>query len=109
MPADAAAATIISNLDDDELDDLMTDVFDETAPTFGGRLVEYFPGLQGASETLVVWLQGVITGLIEQTTPDPDSENDEDESAEAGEPQALIDAARAAAREKGKPKPEPVK
>lgn len=66
-----AAAMIGDVLDDDAFTDLVTDIADETAPGFVGRLRVAFPPLQRVPDQ---WLLELVASILEQVAPDEESE-----------------------------------
>lgn len=61
MPPHAAAATLDANLTDEQYEDLINDVFDETPPGFGVRLARYFPQAASVDPN---WLGAVLSELL---------------------------------------------
>jgi hypothetical protein len=70
----AAADTITARLPDSEYDDLMADIFDQTAPGFGGRLVDYFGPV--VVSLPAEWLGGVIQLIVESSDPEEGAGDD---------------------------------
>ncbi len=62
MGADAAAATIERNLSDDEFEDLINDMYDESGGGFGVRLGTTFPAVASIPEA---WFAELISTLVQ--------------------------------------------
>lgn len=80
LPPVAAAAAINKNLDDDQFDDLLNDITDESGGGFSVRLQSYFP--QATANTDPHWIGEVLTILL----TDYVDEGDEPESAASSQP-----------------------
>jgi hypothetical protein len=80
MSPEAAADTILRNLPDAEFDDLMSDIFDMTAPGFGPRLAAYFPQVATVPPEWV----GEVIRLIIESTEDGDGDDTDAAGNETG-------------------------
>lgn len=85
MPADAAASTIANNLTAAQLDDLLEDLEDQTAPGFFGRLAQQFPAAVAGAPA--GWLEQVADVLL-SWSDDDDGDGEESPAASSSTPAA---------------------
>lgn len=69
MKPERVADIIVDGLSDEQFDDLIEDILDQTPPGFGARLVGYFPEL---SRVAPEYLGGIVRGILESVEDGPE-------------------------------------
>lgn len=69
-PPERAALMLNEHLDDEQFDDLIEDIGDQSGGGFGARLPQYFPAFRDVTEVEANWVTKVIEVLLTYDTED---------------------------------------